>query len=123
MGRTRLPLRDMVFAAVYKVYSMVSSRRFMSDLKEAWVKDYISKLPNYNSINHYLDMPELAPLLQWLITQSSLPLKSVETDFAIDSSGFSTCQYVRWYDEKYGKEQVESRLGGGGGAGRSWHNL
>lgn len=107
MGRTRLPLRDMVFAAVYKVYSTVSSRRFMTDLKDAWVKGYITKLPKYNSINHYLDMPELAPYLQWLITQSSLPLKSIETSFAVDSSGFSTCQYARWYDEKYGKEQAE----------------
>jgi SWIM zinc finger len=44
MGRTRLPLRDMIFAAVYKVYSTVSSRRFMCDLKDAWVKGYISKL-------------------------------------------------------------------------------
>jgi hypothetical protein len=33
MGRTRLPLRDMIFSAVYKVYSTMSSRRFMSDLK------------------------------------------------------------------------------------------
>jgi transposase len=79
----------------------------MTDLRDAWVKGYISKLPNYNSINHYLDMPELASLLQWLITQSSLPLKSVESNFAVDSSGFSTCQYIRWFDEKYGKEQSE----------------
>lgn len=107
MGRTRLPLGDMIFAAVYKVYSTVSSRRFMTDLRDAWVKGYISKLPKYNSINHYLDMPELASYLQWLITQSSLPLKSIETSFAVDSSGFSTCQYVRWFDEKYGKEQSE----------------
>jgi transposase len=107
MGRTRLPLRDMIFAAVYKVYSTMSSRRFMSDLKEAWCKGYISKLPNYNSINHYLDMAELAPLLQWLITRSALPLKAVETDFAVDASGFSTCEYVRWFDEKYGKEKSQ----------------
>src|SRR4029079_11518094 len=28
MGRTRLPMSDMLFAAVYKVYASVSSRRF-----------------------------------------------------------------------------------------------
>jgi transposase len=107
MGRTRLPLRDMIFAAVYKIYSTVSSRRFMTDLKEEYVRGRISKLPNYNSINHYLDMPELAAYLQYLITQSALPLKAVESDFAVDGSGFGTCSYVRWYDEKYGKEQSE----------------
>jgi transposase len=107
MGRTRHQMRDMIFAIVYKVYSTVSSRRFMSDLKEAYVKGYISKLPSYNSIIDYFESPQLASYLQWLITQSSLPLKSIETNFAVDSSGFSTCSYVRWYDEKYGKEQSE----------------
>jgi transposase len=33
-----------------------------------------------------------------------LPLKSVESDFAVDGTGFATCNYERWYDEKYGKE-------------------
>jgi transposase len=107
MGRTRHPMSDMLFATVYKVYAAVSSRRFMTDLKDVYARRYISKLPSFNSISQYLDKPEITPYLQWLITQSSLPLKSVETDFAVDSSGFSTCQYARWYDEKYGKDQKE----------------
>jgi transposase len=107
MGRTRIPMADMIFSSAYKVYSQVSSRRFMSDLKEAYARRYISKLPCYNTVNNYIVMEELTPYLQWLIIQSSLPLKAVESDFAVDSSGFSTCQYVRWFDEKYGKEQSE----------------
>jgi transposase len=107
MGRTRIPMADMLFSAVYKIYSTVSSRRFMSDLKEEYIRGRISKLPCYNSINNYIDDESMTPYLQALITLSSLPLKSVETDFAVDSSGFSTCQYVRWYDEKYGKDQSE----------------
>jgi transposase len=107
MGRTRHTMADMIFAVAFKVYAAVSSRRFMCDLKEAYLRGYISKLPSFNSISQYLEKPEITPYLQWLITQSSLPLKSVETNFAVDSSGFSTCQYVRWYDEKYGKEQSE----------------
>jgi transposase len=107
MGRTRIPMADMIFAAVYKVYSTVSSRRFMTDLKEEYVRGRISKMPCYNSINNYFTMEEMTPYLQALITRSSLPLKSVESAFAVDSSGFSACQYVRWYDEKYGKEQSE----------------
>ena len=31
VGRPRLPLGEMIFCAVYKVYSTFSSRRFMSD--------------------------------------------------------------------------------------------
>ena len=37
-----------------------------------------------------------------MIVRSSLPLKSVELDFAIDSSGFGTNKFERWFDEKYG---------------------
>ncbi len=47
----------------------------------------------------------MTPLLQQLITESSRVLKSVETDFAIDSSGFGTCQYKRWFDVKYGNTE------------------
>jgi hypothetical protein len=39
-----------------------------------------------------------------LVTASALPLKAVETDFAVDSSGFSTSRYVTWFNKKHGKE-------------------
>ncbi len=106
-GRKRLALRDMVFAAVFKVYSTFSGRRFMTDLADAQAKGYIAKTPHFNSIFNYLEMPELTPLLTELVTLSALPLASVETSFAVDSTGFATTKFVRWYDHKYGdiKEQ------------------
>jgi len=36
---------------------------------------------------------------------SAQPLIPVETTFAVDSSGFSTGQFMRWLDVKYGKEE------------------
>jgi transposase len=42
-----------------------------------------------------------------LITQSSLPLKAIEVDFAVDSSGFTTSRFHRWYDHRYGQERQE----------------
>jgi hypothetical protein len=44
----------------------------------------------------------LTPYLKQLIAESAQPLQSIETDFAVDSSGFSTTNYVRWFDVKYG---------------------
>jgi hypothetical protein len=38
------------------------------------------------------------PLLRALIEESSLPLQAVESDFAVDSSGFSTCRFHKWVD-------------------------
>ncbi|MGA7382639.1 MAG: transposase [Terriglobales bacterium] len=106
-GRPSLPLADAIFSVAFKVYSTVSARRFMSDLRAAQINGFISKTPHYNSIFNYLENPEMTPFLRTLITQSSLPLQSVETDFAVDSSGFMTTRFVRWFDVKYGKEHSE----------------
>src|SRR6516225_8958835 len=65
-------------------------------------KGYLSRVPHFNSICNYLENPELTPILYSLITETSLPLKSVEVDFAADSSGFTTSRFVRWFDHKYG---------------------
>jgi len=39
---------------------------------------------------------------------SALPLKAVETDFAVDSTGFSTSRFIKWFNKKYGQE-VDNR--------------
>lgn len=100
-GRTRIPLSDMVFAVVYKTYSLFSGRRFISDLVEAHKKGYISKIPHFNSLFNYLEIDEMFYILQALIKESAKPLKTVEVDFAVDSSGFSKGTTVTWLHEKY----------------------
>jgi transposase len=104
-GGQRLPLADVLFAVAYKVYSGMSARRFASDMRDALAKGYVSKLPSFNSIFDYLQMESLTPYLKYLIAESALPLKSIETDFAVDSSGFSTTRFVRWFDVKYGNNE------------------
>src|SRR5882757_2512978 len=101
MGRPRLPLEDMIFASAFKVYSTVSGRRFMSDLRDAQGKGYLTKTAHYNSISRYLENPTLTPYLKMLIEESALPLQAIESDFAVDSSGFSTCRFFQWVDAKY----------------------
>lgn len=101
-GRPRLPLSDIIFSATFRTYSTVSGRRFVSELREALAKGYLSKMPSYNSIFDYLKMESLTPYLKHLIAESAMPLKPIETAFATDSSGFSTTRFVRWFDVKYG---------------------
>jgi transposase len=101
-GRPRLPIQDALFAACFKVYSTVSGRRFMSDLRDAQAKGYIAKTPHFNSIFNSLENPDVTPILRAMITETSLPLKAVEVDFAADSSGFTTSRFIRWHDHKYG---------------------
>src|SRR5262249_54257650 len=76
----------------------------MSDLREAQTKEHIHKAAHYNSVIRYLADPRLTDLFYHLVTVSSLPLKGIEHNFATDSSGFSTCRFVRWYNKKYGRE-------------------
>lgn len=105
LGRPKLSLSDMVFCSAFKIYSTFSGRRFTSDMKTAREKEYIEKTPHYNSIFNYLKKPELTPILKLLVEESSLPLKAIETDFAIDSSGFTSTKYLRWFDFRYGKKK------------------
>jgi hypothetical protein len=93
MGCPRLPLRDTIFAVTYKTYSMLSSRRFASDMCDALAKGYVSRSVHFNSIFDYLQMESLTPYLKQMIAESARPLQSIETDFAVDSSGFSTTNY------------------------------
>jgi transposase len=104
-GRPRLSLSDIIFSSVFKIYSTVSGRRFSTDLREAKQRGYLSRLPHYNSVFRYLESEALTPYLYELITMSAAPLKAVESDFAVDASGFSTGQFMRWFDVKYGKEE------------------
>jgi transposase len=104
-GRNRLPLGEMIFAVCFKVFSLVSGRRFISDLREAQRRGYISKTPHFNSIFNYLELPEMTACLKDLITESSLPLKTIETNFAVDSSGFATGRNDRWFETKWDKGQ------------------
>ena len=106
-GRPRLPLSDVVFSAVVKVYSTMSGRRAMGDLRECQSQGRIDKAPHYNSIFHYLENPSLTPIFKSLVEESANPLRALETDFAVDSSGFSTSNFIRWYDQKYGKLRSE----------------
>lgn len=100
-GRPKLPLKDMVFSSALKVYSTFSLRRFICDMKTAKEKGYVSNVYSYSSVSNYMRNPELTPLLNSLITLSALPLKSVETAFAIDSSGFRTTKFNDYCREKH----------------------
>ena len=98
-------MSDMAFEAVSKVYSGLSARRFDSDVRENAAKGHTAQDPHFNSVLRYLRSPDMTPILRGLVELSALPLKGVETDFAADSTGFSTCRFVRWYDHKWGREQ------------------
>ena len=82
----------------------------MTDMREAASNGYVDKAPCYNSIFNVIESEEVTPILHQLIEASSLPLREVETTFAVDSTGFGTARFFRYFSEKYGHEQL----------GRAW---
>lgn len=105
IGRPSKPLSDMVFACALKVYSGFSLRRFESMMEVAKERGHISQTCSYATVSNYMNKPEVADLLHDLIALSSAPLSTVESDFAVDSSGFSTSRFDRYYDYKHGQVQ------------------
>jgi transposase len=103
IGRPRLPLSDMAFASIYKVYARFSARRFSTDLREAEDAGFIDQAPTFNSVLRYQRSPDLTPVLSRLVQVSSLPLAAIETDFAVDSSGFGTSNMRTWFSTKHGR--------------------
>lgn len=103
-GRPKLPISDLFFASALKVYSTFSLRRFMSDIKIAKEMNLIEDIPCYASVGHFMQREDITEILKKLILISATALSSVEHDFAIDSSGFSTSRFARYYNYKYGRE-------------------
>ena len=103
-GRPKGNLGDNIFAMVFKTYSTFSGRRFATDMNWALEKGFIENRVPYNTMFDYFKKPELTQILSQMVTLTSLPLRTAETKFNIDSTGFGTSNFQRWYSFKHGKE-------------------
>jgi len=106
-GRPPADLGEMIFACCTKIYLNFSSRRAESDLKIAQQLGYLSHAPAFNTILQYLNKPEMKSILTSLVEFSAMPLKQLEDKFAIDSTGFATSVFSRWYGVR--KKHSEDR--------------
>jgi transposase len=104
-GRPRIPVADALFSACFKVYSTASSRRFMTDLRAAHAAGLVSRPWHFNTVLKVIEDDRLTPILHDLIAASAAPLRSVETTFAVDSTGFGTQCFYRHYSAKYGHDE------------------
>lgn len=106
-GRPRVPLRDIVFGALIWVYEGHASRTTMADFKRCRERDLISRPLDFRSLMRHLQNPQITSLLRALLRESALPMRHIETRFAVDATGFSTKQWHRWYDHKWGTARKE----------------
>jgi len=100
-GRKPVPVRDLVFMSALKIYSNYSCRKISHDLKEAEMAGYISKSPHFNRLSDFFNCDATYDLLKKLLIITAMPLKNLEDDYSIDSSGFGSYQYERWMRARY----------------------
>ncbi len=110
LGRPRHQIRDIIFCSILKVYSQLSSRRAQCLFKQAVEDNHISKNIHYNAISRTLLKKEITPLLYDLVRYSARPLASVETDFAIDSSGFRCSTFGEYCNYAHGTAKTHNWL-------------
>ena len=66
-----------------------------------------TRVPHFNSVLKFFDTDDAAGILSDFIARSAAPLAEVESQFAVDSTGFSGGRYVQWIDEKWGTPKRE----------------
>lgn len=106
-GRQPLLLSDVIYACALKTYMGKPGRPVMASIDRARKSGYITHTVHYNSISKALNEPYLTAVLKRLIELSSSPLRDLESTFIIDSTGFSSGRFFRWFDEKYGTPHKE----------------
>lgn len=95
-------IKDVIFAMAYKVYCGMSARRTQGDLDDAHAAGYLSRHIPAIKVTTFMEQASHAAILTDLIAKSAAPLAAVETQFAVDSTGFSTSRFEKWFDHKYG---------------------
>ncbi len=101
-GRPMHNQKDVIFCLAMKLYFGMPSRTLTSQLWFLKDMGYIKKVPHHSSVTDYMRRKSLTPTLNYLLMMSAMPLKYLETRFAVDSTGFSTNSYERWFDSRVG---------------------
>ncbi len=108
-GRPPARLADVIYGAAMKVYTTMSGRRATTDIRACEAGGFVGHAPAYNTLFKFMERRELKPLLTTLVEESATPLRSIESAFAADATGFATSTYARWHDHKYGTEKKVQR--------------
>ena len=105
VGRPRLSIQESLFCSIQKVYSQLSSRRAHTLFQNAVERKQIGHAPHFNAPSKLFNSPEITPILHELVALSALPVAELETDFAIDSTGFRTTTFSAYNGAKHGERR------------------
>lgn len=106
LGRPEFSLMSKTFCCVYRTYLCRSARRVQGELQREQAVGRLPHVPHFNTLQNWMNDPRFTDILHRLIATSGRALIHVETDFAIDSTGFSTSRFARWHNFKHGREMT-----------------
>jgi transposase len=109
-GRPELKLQDQIFCSIMKVYSQLSSRRAKHLYQDALERQQIEHAPHFNVASTTFNKKEITSILYELVRLSAQSLASVETDLAMDSSGFRCSTFGKYCEEKHGTKRKRNWL-------------
>ena len=110
IGRPRHTRRDLLFCCIMKAYSQLSSRRAQCLFHQALQRSQINEDIHYNALSRTLLDKEITPILRQLVKMSALPLAGIETQFAVDSSGFRCSSFGCYCEQKHGTKRIHNWL-------------
>ncbi len=109
-GRPHHPRKELLFCCIMKAYSQLSSRRAQCLFHQALQRSQINHDIHYNALSRTLLNNEMTPILRQLVRFSALPLAGIETQFAIDSSGFRCSSFGQYCEQKHGTKRMHNWL-------------
>jgi transposase len=101
-GRPRLPYPDIVYCTVEREFTRLPLRKAQGTYSGSQEAGRISCVPSDNIPSMLLRRADTSAVLNELIARSAAALTSIETTFAVDSSGFRTTSFGEYCREKYG---------------------
>jgi len=101
-GRPRVEIRDVVHAAILRTFERRTIRGTVEVMERSRDRGLGLDPMHYNTLAEHAADPRLMPILQDLMGATAKVLVPIERNFAIDSTGFTTCVYESWNRAKHG---------------------
>jgi len=101
-GRPRVEKRNVVHAAILRTFERRTIRGAVEVMERSAAGGLGLDPMHYNTLCEHAADPALMPILQDLVGVTAKVLVPVERNFAIDSTGFTTCVYESWNRTKHG---------------------
>jgi hypothetical protein len=88
VGAKPIPLKDIVYCLVYRVYALWATQRSASTFAELLKKGLISRVPKESCLHQFGNEEEVLSLINGLIGRMCAPLIFIDNVYSVDATHF-----------------------------------